>query len=52
MNVIINIELMNSATIETPETIERMVRARMNKMIAGDAALSMFVRDYSIGVKP
>ena len=43
MNVIIKIGLKNSATLESPEAIEQMVRSRLDKMIAETPMLELFI---------
>lgn len=52
MNVIIKIGLKNSATLESPEAIEQMVRSRLDKMIAETPMLELFIDGYTIGVQP
>jgi len=52
MNVTINIKSDSGAILESPVTIEKMVRSRLDEMIKDDLMLNLFVTNYTVEVKP
>jgi hypothetical protein len=50
--VVITLQLMNSAVHENPETLKRMAEDRVRHMIAMDPMLNIFVGSFQVEVRP
>ena len=51
MTVIIKVEMRNSAKLETPEALKRMMQGRMDAMVQNDPIMSLFVAGYTVEVE-